>query len=42
MKDGALISNSGHFNVEIDLEDLAAMGSGGAAGGDQRVGSWCA
>ena len=25
MKDGALIANSGHFNVEIDLEDLAAM-----------------
>lgn len=22
MKDGAIISNSGHFNVEIDLEDL--------------------
>jgi len=25
MKDGALIANSGHFNVEIDLEDLAKM-----------------
>jgi adenosylhomocysteinase len=25
MKDGALIANSGHFNVEIDLDDLAAM-----------------
>jgi len=25
MKHGALIANSGHFNVEIDLEDLAAM-----------------
>jgi adenosylhomocysteinase len=25
MKDGALIANSGHFNVEIDLEDLARM-----------------
>lgn len=25
MKDGAIISNSGHFNVEIDLEGLAAM-----------------
>jgi adenosylhomocysteinase len=25
MKDGALLANSGHFNVEIDLEALAAM-----------------
>ncbi len=25
MKDGAIICNSGHFNVEIDLEALAAM-----------------
>ena len=25
MKDGAIISNSGHFNVEIDLEGLAQM-----------------
>jgi adenosylhomocysteinase len=25
MKDGAIISNSGHFNVEIDLEALAEM-----------------
>jgi adenosylhomocysteinase len=25
MKDGAIISNSGHFNVEIDLEALAGM-----------------
>ncbi|MGC8494087.1 MAG: adenosylhomocysteinase [Syntrophobacteraceae bacterium] len=25
MKDGAIISNSGHFNVEINLEDLQAM-----------------
>jgi adenosylhomocysteinase len=25
MKDGAIISNSGHFNVEIDLEALEAM-----------------
>ena len=24
MKNGALLANSGHFNVEIDLEDLAA------------------
>ncbi len=25
MKDGAIVSNSGHFNVEIDLEALAEM-----------------
>lgn len=25
MKDGAIVSNSGHFNVEIDLEALAGM-----------------
>jgi adenosylhomocysteinase len=25
MKDGAIISNSGHFNVELDLEALAGM-----------------
>ncbi len=25
MKDGAIIANSGHFNVEIDLEDLKGM-----------------
>jgi adenosylhomocysteinase len=25
MKDGAIVSNSGHFNVEIDLDALAAM-----------------
>ena len=25
MKDGALIANSGHFNVEIDIEALEAM-----------------
>lgn len=28
MKDGAIISNSGHFNVEIDLEGLAATAVG--------------
>jgi len=27
MKDGAIICNSGHFNVEIDLETLGAMAS---------------
>ncbi len=25
MKDGAILCNSGHFNVEIDLEALAGM-----------------
>jgi adenosylhomocysteinase len=25
MKDGALVANSGHFNVEIDLDELAKM-----------------
>src|SRR5205085_7047188 len=25
MKDGAILSNSGHFNVEIDLEALAGL-----------------
>ena len=28
MKDGAVICNSGHFNVEIDLESLAEMSEG--------------
>ena len=25
MKDGAIVSNSGHFNVELDLEGLASL-----------------
>jgi len=28
MKDGAIVANSGHFNVEIDIPDLAAMSRG--------------
>ncbi|MFQ6046629.1 MAG: adenosylhomocysteinase [Gemmatimonadales bacterium] len=28
MKEGAIIANSGHFNVELDLESLAAHGRG--------------
>jgi adenosylhomocysteinase len=28
MKDGAILANAGHFNVEIDLEALAAMATG--------------
>jgi adenosylhomocysteinase len=28
MKDGAIVANSGHFNVELDLESLAAMSRG--------------
>lgn len=27
MKDGAVVANSGHFNVELDLEGLGAMAS---------------
>jgi adenosylhomocysteinase len=30
MKDGALLANAGHFDVEIDLEELAALATGGA------------
>jgi adenosylhomocysteinase len=29
MKDGALLANAGHFDVEIDLEELAALATGG-------------
>jgi len=28
MKDGAIVANSGHFNVEIDIESLEAMADG--------------
>jgi adenosylhomocysteinase len=28
MKDGAIVANSGHFNVELDLERLAAVAEG--------------
>src|SRR5213078_5081883 len=28
MKDGAVVANSGHFNVEIDIPALEAMASG--------------
>jgi len=28
MKDGAIVANSGHFNVELDLEALASMAKG--------------
>jgi adenosylhomocysteinase len=28
MKDGAIIANSGHFNVELDLESLAEVAKG--------------
>ena len=28
MKDGAILANSGHFNVEIDLEDLVKISTG--------------
>jgi adenosylhomocysteinase len=29
MKDGALLANAGHFDVELDLDELAAVASGG-------------
>jgi adenosylhomocysteinase len=29
MKDGALLANAGHFDVELDLDALAALASGG-------------
>jgi adenosylhomocysteinase len=29
MKDGALLANAGHFDVEIDLEDLRSVAAGG-------------
>ena len=30
MKDGAVLANAGHFDVEIDLDDLRAVAPGGA------------
>ncbi len=36
MKDGAILSNSGHFNVEIDLEALARISTARRA----RSGNW--
>jgi adenosylhomocysteinase len=29
MKDGALLANAGHFDVELDLDDLRALATGG-------------
>jgi adenosylhomocysteinase len=29
MRDGALLANAGHFDVELDLDDLAALATGG-------------
>jgi adenosylhomocysteinase len=29
MKDGALLANAGHFDVELDLDELAALATGG-------------
>ena len=29
MKDGALLANAGHFDVELDLEELSALAAGG-------------
>ena len=36
MKDGALLANAGHFDVELDLDELRAL----AAGGSARSGRW--
>jgi adenosylhomocysteinase len=30
MKDGALLANAGHFDVEIDLDELEALADGGS------------
>jgi adenosylhomocysteinase len=29
MKDGAILANAGHFDVELDLEELRALATGG-------------
>ena len=44
MKDGAILCNSGHFNVEIDLEALAQIADGAAHRAPVRRGvrSWAA
>jgi adenosylhomocysteinase len=39
MKDGAIIANSGHFNVEIDLEGLSKVAKGPRAA-REFVGEW--
>ena len=33
MKDGALLANAGHFDVEIDLDELRALATSGVADG---------
>ena len=38
MKDGAILANSGHFNVEIDIPALRALADGDAAGARVRRG----
>jgi adenosylhomocysteinase len=38
MKDGAILANSGHFNVEIDLEGLKKVAEGPIAGARIRRG----
>jgi len=37
MKDGAIVCNSGHFDVEINLKDLAAMAEGAPSDVRQNV-----
>ena len=36
MKDGAVLANAGHFDVEIDLDALAAAAGRGARGAPAR------
>src|SRR5690606_2091348 len=37
MKDGAIVANSGHFNVELDLDTLARVADGAARVGREFV-----
>ncbi len=48
MKDGAIVCNSGHFNVELDLEALAGIGTSAVTCGissrssaSMAAASWC-
>src|SRR3989442_664424 len=40
MKDGAVLANSGHFNVEIDLDGLKQAAEGGPTRVREFVGEW--
>ena len=41
MKDGAMLANSGHFDVEIDKAALAELGTGGSGGSASSWTSTC-